>query len=171
MCKIEKGFSLVELMIVIAILGVLLAIGIPPYLNYLNRSRMSEVIGLLDYFKVDLMSYYNTNGKFPSSTYVLNGMPYQVITPYTAGTNGGTGFTQNFYWSTNASRNMARIAIQASSGLGGGWINLIFITNANGSVTNACGFWDTSTAQMGTSNLYMPTSCAQSNLNTLCTGC
>ena len=61
----SKGFTLIELMIVVAIIGVLAAIGIPQYQNYTARAQATEGLVLAGGLKTALAEYYNTHGSFP----------------------------------------------------------------------------------------------------------
>ena len=63
--KMQKGFTLIELMIVIAIIGILAAIAIPAYQNYTIRSQVTEGLSLADGWKTSISEYYAQNGKFP----------------------------------------------------------------------------------------------------------
>ena len=62
-----KGFTLVESMIVIAIIGVLAAIAIPAYQNYTTRAQVAEALGMASVFKADLLAVYGTSGACPTS--------------------------------------------------------------------------------------------------------
>ena len=61
------GFTLIELMIVIAILGILLAIAIPTYQYYTIRARMSEGIAALSAAKLAVAEFRLSEGSFPTS--------------------------------------------------------------------------------------------------------
>ena len=63
--KNTKGFTLIELMIVIAILGILMAIAIPAYNDYLARARASEAIYAAAPYKLGVSEYYISNGTWP----------------------------------------------------------------------------------------------------------
>lgn len=58
----RKGFSLIELMIVIAILGIVAAIAIPAYQDYVTRSRITGMINALDVIKLGVAEYRQVNG-------------------------------------------------------------------------------------------------------------
>ena len=67
MKNIQNGFTLIELMIVVAIIGILAAIAIPQYQNYVARAQVSEALSLTSGGKIALAEFFNTNGTFPTT--------------------------------------------------------------------------------------------------------
>ena len=68
MKKMQQGFTLIELMIVIAILGILMAIAIPAYQDYQVRAKVSEGMNLASGAKLAVAEVKSSTGKFPSSS-------------------------------------------------------------------------------------------------------
>ena len=69
----RQGFTLVELMVVVAIAGVLAAMGLPAYQGYVGRAQVSEAVDLLWSAKVPFAEHYQTTGSWPSSTQEVMG--------------------------------------------------------------------------------------------------
>ena len=67
MKAIQKGFTLIELMIVIAIIGILAVIALPAYQDYTARAQVSEAISLMEGQKSAVVEYYADKGKWPTS--------------------------------------------------------------------------------------------------------
>jgi type IV pilus assembly protein PilA len=79
MQKAQKGFTLIELMIVVAIIGILAAIAVPAYQNYVARAQFTEVTSAVSPFKIAVELCYQQQG---------------VMTPCLNGTNGIPALTQ-----------------------------------------------------------------------------
>ncbi|MFT5709908.1 MAG: type IV pilus assembly protein PilA [Halioglobus sp.] len=62
----QQGFTLIELMIVIAIIGILAAIALPAYQDYTVRAKMSEPIAGLSEAKLSYTEYYSSNNEVPA---------------------------------------------------------------------------------------------------------
>ena len=67
MKKMQQGFTLIELMIVVAIIGILAAIAIPAYQDYTIRAQVSEGLSLTGAAKVAVTEYWQDRGRFPAA--------------------------------------------------------------------------------------------------------
>lgn len=66
--KNQKGFTLIELMIVVAIIGILAAVAVPAYQDYISRAKITGTFSQLDMMKTTLSEQYLATAKMPAAT-------------------------------------------------------------------------------------------------------
>jgi type IV pilus assembly protein PilA len=122
----ERGFTLIEMMIVVAIIGILSAIGVPAYLSYSARAQVMEGLSLAGGWKAAIVEYYAANGSWPSQT-DLNGTT-QSVGIYASNVNVTTGVIQITYGGP-----------QVNQAINNRMLTLVPYTNDNDDVLWRCG--------------------------------
>jgi type IV pilus assembly protein PilA len=165
--QMQKGFTLIELMIVVAIVGILAAIAIPAYQNYTIRAQVTEGLSLADGWKTAISESYAQTGVFPLCATPGTAGCLQMtaaastgkyVSSVTVGANGAIMIT---YSST--------APYQANAALGGLVLYLTPYLGANNDIVWICGSATaptTATLPAGVtlvattvSNQYLPSSC------------
>jgi len=81
MRRTSRGFTLIEIMIVIAIIGIILTISIPSYNEYVKKGRRAEVVSLLSEQAQTLERFYTRNNVYTGVTGLSAGNDFYTITP------------------------------------------------------------------------------------------
>ena len=84
MQKLQQGFTLIELMIVVAIIGILAALAVPAYQDYTIRSKVSEAASLASAARTAVDVYYSENGTLPGTTVTNTSLGLSRPTSYNA---------------------------------------------------------------------------------------
>jgi type IV pilus assembly protein PilA len=153
----QQGFTLIELMIVVAIVGILAAIAIPAYQDYTTRAKISEGINGVDQYRTQIAEFYASQGHVPSTGSLSN--------PLGTATNGVYLLDQAKYVSQityvggpTGTPNTAVLSVvykqTAIPSLGSNNI-LAF----SGKATTSTIFWDCTTTATNLSPKYRPANC------------
>ena len=87
--KMQQGFTLIELMIVVAIIGILAAIAIPAYQDYTVRAKVTEGLSMADAVKVAVAEGYQANDIAGIATASSNLTNNPIVTKYVSGVTIG----------------------------------------------------------------------------------
>ena len=114
MRKPSSGFTLIELMIVVAIIGILAAIAIPAYQDYTIRAKVTEGINLAGGAKLAVWDTYGNLGTFPGGGNASYGLPLTVAGTSTSNVQIGAGglITITFKNNLGGSANGTTLLIQ-----------------------------------------------------------
>ena len=123
MREIQKGFTLIELMIVVAIIAVLAAIAVPQYRNYTARAQATEGLTLASSAKTGIAEFQDNNGTWPTNN-------------SDAGIEEPADITGAYVSSVTVSSN--EIAIVFNSGVHSGNTITLTATDQGGSISWAC---------------------------------
>ena len=93
MRKLNSGFTLIELMIVVAIIGILAAVAIPSYQDYTARAQVSEAISLASSYKSAMSEFYGMRGQWPTHLTVVGSVLVGKYVSAITMTGGGAGGT------------------------------------------------------------------------------
>lgn len=121
----QSGFTLIELMIVLAIIGVLASIAIPAYQNYTIRAQITEGLNLSSGWKTAIVEYYSNTGAWPSNTDLT----------------GSTPSTGNYVNSITVTNGVILIqyGAAANQNIVGQSLSLVPYTNSNDDILWQCG--------------------------------
>ena len=142
MRAVQKGFTLIELMIVVAIIGILAAVALPAYQDYTVRAKVSEVILAASSAKTSVAEAAQVNSEMPSGTSVVD-------------TQSSTYVQSVTYERDSASVGVITVTAKGDSKITGMTIEMTGTLQDNGQVTWSC----KPPTSGGIEGKYLPSSC------------
>ena len=131
MKSIQKGFTLIELMIVVAIIGILAAIAIPAYQDYTVRAQVTEGLNLASAIKASVAESFAQNGVWPANNLAI-GITTAPSGKYVSAVNLTTGTITIVYAGAQVNTNALTAATNS--------LSIKPMVSGNGDVIWNCGY-------------------------------
>lgn len=110
--QMQKGFTLIELMIVVAIIGILAAVALPAYQDYTKRARVTEGFNLAASLKTGVADYYASNNAFPDTNVSVGASSAAITGASVSNVQIGTGGVITITYNDKVSADSSAAAIQ-----------------------------------------------------------